>query len=240
MSSVHAPESPTPASREGAPETTIHYAMYSVFKASSALPAGQQERSRAVAELEAALAGLDGLTTRGWYDVSGFRADADVLVWWLAPTPEILQEAYRTVLASTIGASLSAVWSAVGVHRQAEFNASHMPAFVAGLAPLGYVCVYPFDRSYDWYLLGEGERRTLLGEHGRAAQDFKDVHANTLAAFGLGDYEWLLALESDELTRIVDLIRHLRATGARRHVRNEIPFFTGPRRPAAELFAALS
>lgn len=239
MSSVHTTDEAASVTQADAPGTTLHYAMYSVFKATSPLPAGRQDRTAAIAELDSGLGAVGGLTTRGWYDVAGFRADADVMVWWLASTPETLQEAYRTVLASTIGASLSPVWSAVGVHRQAEFNASHMPSFVAGLPPLGYVCVYPFDRSYDWYLLGEGERGTLLGEHGRAAQGFTDVQANTLAAFGLGDNEWLLALESDELIRIVDLIRHLRATGARRHVRNEIPFFTGPRRSAAELFGAL-
>ena len=68
-----------------------------------------------------------------------------------------------------------------------------------------------------------------------AARDYGDVLANTVAAFGLGDYEWLLAFESDELTRIVDLMRELRATGARRHVREEVPFFTGPRREAEAL-----
>ncbi|MGB6276574.1 MAG: chlorite dismutase family protein, partial [Rhodococcus sp. (in: high G+C Gram-positive bacteria)] len=45
----------------------------------------------------------------------------------------------------------------------------------------------------------------------------------------LGDYEWILAFEAPELDRIVDLMRDLRATEARRHVREETPFFTGPR-----------
>ena len=51
-------------------------------------------------------------------------------------------------------------------------------------------------------------------------------------SFALGDYEWMLAFEADELHRIVDLMRDLRATEARRHVREEVPFYTGraPRR----------
>ena len=66
------------------------------------------------------------------------------------------------------------------------------------------------------------------------ARDFPDVRANTIASFALGDYEWLLAFEADELHRIVDLMRELRASRARMHVREEIPFFTGPRvEPAA-------
>ncbi|HNM98765.1 MAG TPA: chlorite dismutase family protein, partial [Marmoricola sp.] len=53
--------------------------------------------------------------------------------------------------------------------------------------------------------------------------------ANTVASFALGDYEWILAFECDELDRIVDLMRHLRGSGARRHVREETPFYTGRR-----------
>jgi hydrogen peroxide-dependent heme synthase len=55
------------------------------------------------------------------------------------------------------------------------------------------------------------------------------VRANTVSAFALGDYEWILAFEAPELHRIVDVMRELRAVQARRHVREEIPFFTGPR-----------
>ena len=77
-------------------------------------------------------------------------------------------------------------------------------------------------RSYEWYLLPDEERRALLAEHGQMARDYTDVRANTVASFALGDYEWMLAFEADELYRIVDLMRHLRgsetpgATSARR------------------------
>ena len=48
-----------------------------------------------------------------------------------------------------------------------------------------------------------------------------------MSAFALGDYEWILALESDELHEIVDMMRDLRNVQARKHVRVEIPFYTG-------------
>jgi len=66
-------------------------------------------------------------------------------------------------------------------------------------------------------------------------RDYPDVRANTVASFALGDYEWILAFEADELYRIVDLMRHLRASKARMHVREEIPFYTGRRRSISEL-----
>jgi chlorite dismutase len=49
----------------------------------------------------------------------------------------------------------------------------------------------------------------------------------------------MLAFEADELHRIVDLMRHLRGAKARLHTREEIPFYTGARKPAADLVATL-
>ena len=83
------------------------------------------------------------------------------------------------------------------------------------------------------------ERRRMLAEHGQMARGYPDVRANTVASFALGDYEWLLAFEADELHRIVDLMRHLRASDARRHVREEVPFYTGRRRTPTELITDL-
>jgi chlorite dismutase len=71
------------------------------------------------------------------------------------------------------------------------------------------------------------------------ARGYPDVRANTVASFALGDYEWILAFEADELYRIVDLMRHLRGSRARLHVREEIPFYTGRRRAMAEIVASL-
>jgi chlorite dismutase len=99
--------------------------------------------------------------------------------------------------------------------------------------------VYPFVRSYDWYLLPEADRRTMLADHGKQARNYPDVRANTMAAFALGDYEWILAFEAAEMHRIVDLMRQLRATEARRHVRAEVPFFAGPRVAVDQLIAGL-
>ena len=66
-----------------------------------------------------------------------------------------------------------------------------------------------------------------------------DVRANTVPSFALGDYEWILAFEAPELDRIVDLMRDLRATEARMHVREETPFFTGPLTPIGDLVQRL-
>ncbi len=217
----------------------VRYTMWSVFRLRELL--GDTDRAPLAGEVSDLFGELDGkdVVVRGTYDVGGLRADADLLVWWHAPSADDLQEAYHRFRSTAFGTRLDPVWSQAALHRPAEFNKSHIPAFLAQEEPRSYVCVYPFVRSYEWYLIPDEERRAMLAEHGMMARDYPDVRANTVASFALGDYEWILAFEADELHRIVDLMRHLRGSTARRHVREEVPFYTGRRKPVEELLAAL-
>jgi len=221
----------------------IRYTMWSVFRVSdpAALDAGADGRDALAAELDGLLdqAAGKGVITRGCYDVQGLRADADYMFWWIAPGPDDLQELYARFRRTRLGRASEPVWSVMALHRPAEFNKGHIPAFLADEPARAYVSVYPFVRSYEWYLLDPAERRALLAEHGMMARDYPDVRANTVACFALNDYEWMLAFEADELHRIVDLMRHLRGARARLHTRVEIPFYTGRRKPVRELIASL-
>ncbi len=204
------------------------YAVWTVLRrdpltASTAQP-GPEGLPAAVAAVESA-----GVTVRGIYDVSVMRADADLMLWLHGSSAEGLQAAIRRLRRSAELAPLAVTWSAMGVHRSAEFNKAHVPGFLRGERARDWLTVYPFVRSYDWYVLPDEERRAMLAEHGRKGAAFRSVIANTVSSFALNDYEWLLPMESDELTDLVDMMRDLRATRARLHVREEVPFFTGRR-----------
>jgi chlorite dismutase len=195
----------------------------------------------AVAEFDAAVEELAGagVTLRGVYDVSGLRADADLMLWLHGRDAAALQAALRRLRRTALLAGLLPRWNAMGVHRDAEFNRSHVPGFLRGEAAREWLVVYPFNRSYDWYVLPEADRARMLAEHGRKGAAYRSVVANTVAAFALGDYEWILPMEYDSLTDLVDMMRDLRATDARLHVREEVPFFTGRRIATAEVPEAL-
>ncbi|MFJ6678988.1 hydrogen peroxide-dependent heme synthase [Microbacterium sp. NPDC091382] len=197
---------------------------------------GDVDDLRAVADAFPA----DGVTLRGLYDVTGMRAEADLMVWLHGEDPAALQKALRRLRRSDVLASFTNVWSAMGVHREAEFNKRHVPGYLRGEHARGWLCLYPFVRSYEWYLLPEEDRSRMLAEHGRKGAVFRDVVANTVSTFGLSDYEWLLPLESDDPISLVDMMRELRATDARRHVREEVPFYTGRRVEIDELTEVLS
>jgi chlorite dismutase len=74
----------------------------------------------------------------------------------------------------------------------------------------------------------------MLRTHGAAGREFPQVVGNTTNAFGLGDWEWILAFESPELDAIVDVIRRLRETQARLYAKEEVPFVPGIRKSVAD------
>jgi chlorite dismutase len=216
-------------------ELPVGYALWAVLRRD---PRPATVQGEALADAVGGLSAT-GATLRGIYDVSGLRADADLMLWLTGPDPAELQASLRVLRRTAELAPLLPTWNALGVHREAEFTRAHAPAFLRGLPPKGWVTVYPFVRSYDWYLLAEEDRRAMLADHGRKGGEFPQVQANTVAAFALGDYEWILALEADDPLDLVDLMRHLRNTQARMHVREEIPFFTGRRIEIADVAEVL-
>ncbi len=181
----------------------------------------------------------DRVTLRGAYSIAGFRADADLMMWWVARSADDVQDLTIALRRTQLGRALKETEMFLGIVQPAEFAKDHLPAFAQGKAPKKFACVYPYVRTTDWYLLEPSKRGELLKIHGEAGREYPDVLANTTSAFGLGDYEWILAFEADTPDRIVELIRRLRATEARRYTKLETPFVTGIRKPVADAIADL-
>jgi hydrogen peroxide-dependent heme synthase len=210
----------------------VTYAYYPVFRRIvGRTTLSGSELHEAENELETLFKEFDDrVTVRGTYSAQGFRPDADFLMWWIAPSADEFQTLFSRFRRTLLGRRLELSWSFLGVTRPAEFNPQHAPAFVRGERPRKYLCVYPFARTPEWYLLPADERAALLKEHGEMGREFPDVLPNTTSGFGLGDWEWILAFEADELHRIVDCIRRLRDAGARRFTKEEVPFVVGVRK----------
>jgi hydrogen peroxide-dependent heme synthase len=210
----------------------VTYAYYPVFRRTEDLrdrPASDLEAIAHEAEL-LLKEWSDRVSVRGVYSTVGFRADAHLLMWWIGRSPEDLQDLLAAFGRTPLGRRLQLAWAFMGIVRPAEFSKDHLPAFLRGEPAKRYACVYPYVRTGEWYLLPAAERRSLLAEHGEMGREFPDVLANTTSAFGLSDWEWILAFEADDLSRIVDCLRRLRDAKARAYTKEETPFITGVRK----------
>ncbi|MEX2421318.1 MAG: chlorite dismutase family protein, partial [Actinomycetota bacterium] len=168
------------------------YTLYPCFKATQRFR--DLDADDAAREVEHLFKGWDdSVTVRGVYSTAGFRADTDLMLWLVGSSPDEVQDALLAFGRTQAGRELEVSWSFMGVVKPAEFTADHAPAFVKGEATKRYLCVYPFVRTPEWYLLPPEERSALLREHGEIGREFPQVLANTTSAFGINDWEWILA-----------------------------------------------
>ena len=91
---------------------SIRYTMWSVFSLRDVL--GDADRDAEAREVEDLVGKLEAndVVVRGLYDLSGLRADADLMVWWHAEHVEELQDAYQRLRRTAFGRRLESYWKA--------------------------------------------------------------------------------------------------------------------------------
>ncbi len=215
----------------------VQYAALGLDPAWRRLPDDERTQGR---EALLAAAEREDLTTYG-YALTGLRADADLLLWRLAPSLEALQAGMAALLRAGMGRYLVPQTVMTGLVRGSTYVRRPTSQEQGMLQPnrMRYLIVYPFVKTVDWYLLSREARQGMMNEHIRVGRGYPAVRQLLAYSFGLDDQEFIVAYETDDLVAFQDLVRELRETEARRYTLRDTPIFTGIHRPLAEA-AALS
>lgn len=193
-----APVSAAPEAQIEPDGPELLFSLFATFRVSSSHPVVLDGRDvpGIVRELEDVARELDdeGVVLRGWYDVSGVRSDADLLVWLQGIAPEDLQWSLRQLRRTALLAPLIRTWGALGiVIDDAESVVEASTDSVVDTAPRQWLSVTT-AAAYP------GAVRAVTG----------DVAVQVAAAHGVGDADWIVTHEADELAWIVN---HLRDAG---------------------------
>jgi peroxiredoxin len=166
------------------------------------------------------------VSLRAAYSLNGYRSDADLILWLLADNVDALQSKADELAWSGIGEYMHFADVLLGATSYSQYVPEHIPAFVRNIEPRMYVAAYPFIKTAEWYLLDFEERRRLMIQHGDLGEGF-DILTNTVDAFGLGDYEFVVVLEANNPYEIVKCIKKLREAEVRRYTKLETPIYFG-------------
>lgn len=198
--------------------------------------ASEEARDAARNELVALLEGAsrEGVTVRGVYSTVGLRPDADLLLWMITEDFEALQRLAVAIRATALGAYLQPRYTFPGVSLGSKYSSDHAPAFIKGIPPKRYLSMYPFIKTHEWYQLPFEERRSAMAEHGRMGREYPDILTNTVSSFGISDWEFVVAFESDDVGEMVRMVEYLRPAASRPYTKLDTPIFLGVLKDARE------
>jgi chlorite dismutase len=171
------------------------------------------------------------------YSMVGLQPGADLLLWSIGPSLESLEEISARVLRTGMGRWMSAKESFLGVIQASQYVKKPTPqeqSLFSGERSR-YLIVYPFTKSAEWYLLDREERQQVMNGHMRVGHGFPEVRQLLANSFGLDDMDFLVAYETDDLSKFSELVRALRGTESRRSTVRDTPILTGIHRPIEQI-----
>lgn len=174
------------------------------------------------------------------YSTLGIRDDSDFLFWFSAKTVEEIQSVSSKIYLTVFGKYITPSRTYLSCTRPSIYaRKGRVISFVAGNEPKKYAIVYPFVKTREWYLLSREERQKMMDEHIDVSQKYPQITLNTTYSFGIGDQDFMLAFEADNLRDFQNLIMDLRETQVSRYVQLDVPMIVCVKKDIVPLIASL-
>jgi chlorite dismutase len=195
-----------------------------------------EERLESAEDLVAAVR-MESEVTTHCYSMVGLQPGADLMLWSLGPTLDLIEERSAMALRSGMGKWMRVSESFLGVIQPSQYVKKPTPqeqSLFSGERSR-YLVVYPFTKSTAWYLLPSEERQRIMNGHMKVGHAYPEVRQLLAYSFGLDDMDFLVAYETDDLAKFGELVRALRGTESRVSTVRDTPILTGIHRPIEEI-----
>ena len=174
------------------------------------------------------------------YSTLGLRDDAEFLFWFAAETVEEIQDVMSKLYLTVFGKYIIPSRVYLSCTRSSTYaRKGTLPSFVLGNEPQKYVVVYPFTKTREWYLLPQEQRQKMMDQHINVSEKHPQVTLNTTYSFGIGDQDFMLAFECDDLVDFQNLIMELRQTKVSAYVAVDTPMITCVKKDVIPLITSL-
>lgn len=229
---------PTPEDRERASRLTkrqyVRFAFYTVDPLWRRLSADEQAEQKQ--ELLDTITSFNRRMLLRPYSTMGTRADAELLLWQIAESPDVFQDLASAIMRTKMGAYLNLAYSYFSQTKRSLYEI-RVPAgdgeeedederLVIDPTEAKWLFVYPFIKTREWYQLSQSARQGMMDEHITIGRKYPSVRLNTTYSFGIDDYEFIVAFETDEPSDFLDLVQELRETTVSMYTLQDTPLFT--------------
>jgi chlorite dismutase len=158
------------------------------------------------------------------YSTIGLRHDSEFMIWSISSSLENIQVLTTKIYSTILGKYLEPTCTFLSLTRKSIYSNKVKLGFEnESDPPLKYVVVYPFIKSREWYLLPFEKRKQMMDEHIKIGRKYPEIRLNTTYSFGIGDQDFMLAFETNNLSMFQNLIMDLRETEVSKYIIKDIP-----------------
>ncbi len=174
------------------------------------------------------------------YSTLGLRDDAEFLFWFASESIDEIQDVISKLYLTVFGKYITPSHVYLSCTRHSAYAKKGTPSsFVVGNETEKFVIVYPFTKTREWYLLPPEHRQKMMDQHIRVSEKYPQVTLNTTYSFGIGDQDFMLAFECDDLRDFQNLIMDLRQTKVSAYVAVDTPMITCVKKDIVPLITSL-
>jgi len=101
-----------------------------------------------------------------------------------------------------------------------------------------FLFIYPFVKTRPWYNLPLEERMRIMRAHIEKSGPYPMVKINTSYSFGIDDQDFVVAFESNEADKFVNLVQDLRETESSLYTERDTPMHVGVQMPLKEILGS--
>ena len=157
------------------------------------------------------------------YSTIGLRHDSEFMIWTMSPSLENIQVLASKIYTTILGKYIEPTSTYLSLTRKSFYSNQVKLGFETEEEPLQYAVVYPFIKSREWYLLPFEKRKEMMEEHIRVGRKYPEIRLNTTYSFGIDDQDFMLAFETDNLSKFQNLIIDLRETQVSKYIIKDTP-----------------
>ena len=174
------------------------------------------------------------------YSTLGLRDDAEFLFWFAEESIDEIQNVISKLYLTVFGKYILPSRVYLSCTRPSSYaKKGTVSSFVLGNEPQKFVIVYPFTKTREWYLLPQAQRQKMMDQHISVSEKYPQVTLNTTYSFGIGDQDFMLAFECEDLRDFQNLIMDLRQTKVSAYVAIDTPMITCVKKDIIPLITSL-
>ena len=178
------------------------------------------------------------------YSLVGFDSKADLLLWRIGTSLDLIQEMTAKLYRTELGSFLETADNYLSITKKMMFipaaeNPNYEDRFHIRAGEKKYHFVYPCAKQSEWYAKPGEERDSLVEENFMVGKKFPNIKIHLTHAFGFSDQEYIVSFETDEPKDFLALAEELKETSASKFTMRGMPVYTCRQRSLMECLDAL-